>query len=67
MGKKMGRPQSDRDDRSVKLDRGLVDKAQLVARSQGITLAEYLTELMRSPVEKAYRQCVKAMASEITD
>jgi hypothetical protein len=67
MGKKMGRPPSERDDKSVKLDRVLVDKAQLVARSQGTTLAEYLSELVRSPVEKAYRQCVKAMASEIDE
>jgi hypothetical protein len=63
---KRGRPkEAERDDKTVKLDRAVVERAQIVAKRHRITLAEYLTELIRSPVDKAYREEVKAMASMI--
>jgi hypothetical protein len=65
---KRGRPKaSERDDKSVKLDRTVVEQAQLVARARRVTLAEYLTELIRVPVERAYRQEVKNLAAKIEE
>ena len=48
-----GRPKrSERDDKTVKIDRGVVEKAQLVALRRKVTLAELLSELLRPPDRK---------------
>jgi hypothetical protein len=48
---KAGRPKSsERDDVTVKIDRGIVSKAKMIASARSVPLAEYLSELLRSPV-----------------
>lgn len=58
-----GRPKTDRDDVAVKIDRTVVDKAKLVASRKGVSLAEYVTELIRGPVEKGFSQAVREMGA----
>ena len=57
-----GRPKSDRDDVSVKLDRTVVARGRFVAELRGITLAEYLTEAARPIVDRDF-----ARASRTTE
>lgn len=52
---------SQRDDKAVKIDRTLADKASLVAARRGITMAEYLSELVRAQVERDFSETVKEM------
>jgi hypothetical protein len=62
MAKKRGRPKaSSRRDAVVKLDGIIVGKAQMVAKSQGISLAEYLSELLRELVDRDFLQLMKKM------
>jgi hypothetical protein len=61
MGKQRGRPQSERNDVSVKLDRTLVGKARLVATHRGVTMAELLSEIIRGPLDRYYGQMVKEL------
>lgn len=59
-----GRPKrSQRRDVSVKIDEEVVQKAKHVALTKRITLAEYLTELLRGPVEKDFAKAVKLLTS----
>ena len=51
MAKKMGRPPEDRDDATARVDRGVLYKAQMVAKARKIKLAEYLTESLRAIVD----------------
>jgi hypothetical protein len=55
--KRSGKPK--RDDKAVKMDRIVVDKANWVATRRGITAAEYLTEMVRSQVERDFAKEVK--------
>ena len=57
-----GRPKTIRDDISVKIDRGVAAKAMYLARLQGISLAEFLTAMVRPDVEKQF-----AKSSQGTD
>jgi hypothetical protein len=45
---------SSRDDMTVKIDRGVGSKAKMVAAARKITLAQYLTELTRSLVDRDF-------------
>jgi hypothetical protein len=63
----MARPKgrrSERDDVAVKIDRGLYEKAKLVAFRRHIPMAELLSEILRSPIEKFYLQEVKKLTQE---
>jgi hypothetical protein len=54
----MARPKgkrSERDDVAVKIDREVYDKAKLVALRRRIPLAELLSEILRGPIDRAYR------------
>ena len=57
-----GRPKAEqvRDDMSVKMDRTIVARARFVAELRGITLAEYLTEVVRPIVARDFEQSSKA-------
>jgi hypothetical protein len=61
MAKKMGRPKSGRDDVSVKIDRLIAFQAKQVAGRRKTTVAELLSEMLRSPVGKAYLDVLKEM------
>jgi hypothetical protein len=63
MGRKKTPPDKKRDDVAVKIDRTLADKAKLVASRRGMTLAEYLTELNRSAIERDFAKVIKEMGA----
>jgi hypothetical protein len=50
-----------RDDVAVKIDRTLADKARFAASRRGITLAEYLTGLLRQSVERDFAKALREM------
>jgi hypothetical protein len=47
-------PRQKRNDLTVKIDAALVAKAKSVSGFRGLTLAEYLSEKLRGPVEKDF-------------
>ena len=57
-------PKGPRNDIAVKIDRTLADKAKLVASRRGTTLAQYLSDMIRGPVEKDFSKTVKEMEGE---
>jgi hypothetical protein len=63
MGKQRGRPKSDRDDVSAKIDRSLVSKAKLLAAHQGVSAAEVMSELLQAPLDRAYAQMLRELDS----
>lgn len=55
MAKPKGRPKSsDRDDVTVKLDRGIASKAKMVAAARSLTLTKYLSDITRAIVDKDF-------------
>jgi hypothetical protein len=54
-----GRPKTNRDNISVKMDRTLAAKAQCLARLKGITLAEFISESVRSKVERDFTKACR--------
>jgi hypothetical protein len=54
VAKSKGRPKTDRDDGTAKVDRGVLGMAKMVAAIRKISVAEYLTGLLRGPVEKDF-------------
>lgn len=56
----MGRPKSKRKDVAVKVDAETVRKARHVANDRGVTLAQYLSELLATPVDTDYRAFISA-------
>ena len=65
MAKRRGRPKTERNDVSVKLDRGVVSRAKIVAAARGLTLAEYLSELTRGPVDRDFVKEMQRVQAEI--
>lgn len=61
VAKGRGRPKTERDDVTVKLDRAIVGKAKMVATHKGVTLAEMLTEMLRGQVDKSYAQMLREL------
>ena len=58
--KRTGRPvTSERDDVVVKIDTQVAAKARYVASTRKITLAEYLSELIRPLVDRDFDRAVK--------
>jgi hypothetical protein len=65
VAKRRGRPKSsERDDVTVRLDRLIARRAKAVADYRGITLAEFLSELARGPVDREFAKMVREMQSE---
>ena len=65
MGKKRGRPRATkRRDAVVKLDVTIVGKAQMVAKANGTSVAEYLSELVRALVDRDFLKVMKRMEAE---
>ncbi len=50
-----------RDDKSAKLDRAVLERAQIIARQFGLSLAEYLTNLVRPGVDKDWPKVLKKL------
>jgi hypothetical protein len=65
MTRKRGRPkEGHRREAVVKLDIIIVGKAQMVAKARGMSLAEYLSELIRGPVDRDFLAIMKQMEAE---
>jgi hypothetical protein len=58
MARSKGRPKSGRDDVTTKIDRRLVGLAHLIAKDEGVSVAELLSEMLRGPIEKKYDKLV---------
>lgn len=56
---KVGRPKSDRDDKTVKLERLVVIRAQAIAKAKGIPTAAYLSDLVRTKVAHDFAQYMR--------
>jgi hypothetical protein len=67
MAKGRGRPKTDRDDVTVKLDRTIATRAKMVAASRSVTLAEYLSELTRSAVDRDFAKEMKRVQAGGTE
>jgi hypothetical protein len=50
-----------RDDVAVKVDRTIVGKARLIATHRGISVAELLSEILGTPIDKAYAQMLREL------
>lgn len=62
MAKKLGRPKtSERDDGVVRIDRSLISMGKVVAGHRGVSLAELLSEMLRSPMKDAYLSMVREL------
>jgi hypothetical protein len=60
--KRMGRPKTSlRDDVTVKIDRRLATRAKFVASLRGIPLAELVSDMLTTPVDKAFAQAGKEL------
>jgi hypothetical protein len=65
MARKRGRPKaSKRRDAVVKLDVIIVGKAQMVAKARGTSLAEYLSEVIRGPVDRDFLKIMKTLEAD---
>jgi hypothetical protein len=54
-----------RNDLTVKIDADLVKKAKYVAIERDVTIAEYLSGLLRPTVERDYQEVVTKLASDM--
>ena len=60
MARPKGRPKAEqRHDKTVRIDARVLGMAEMVARTRGVTLAEYLTGLVREPVAKDFAKVMK--------
>jgi hypothetical protein len=67
MAKSRGRPKTERDDVTVKLDRSIVSRAKIIAAARGLTLAEYLSDLTRGLVDRDFAKEMKRVQEESRD
>ena len=56
-----GRPRTDRDDITVKINRAIVGKARAVATHKGVTLAELLSDVLQVPIDRAYAAMLREL------
>lgn len=62
MAKPKGRPKtSSRNDRTARIDSTVLGWAETVAKAKGISVAEYLTETLRTPVAKDFGRYMEQM------
>lgn len=55
-----GRPKtSDRDDSTVRIARNIAAKAKLIAGHRGVSVAELLSGLLETPIDRAYLQVLE--------
>lgn len=50
--------------KAVKIDRALAAKAQMIATDRGLSLADYISETLRTSVEKDWAKLVRRMGGE---
>ena len=60
--KRLGRPKtSDRNDVSIKFDKVLAAKARLISLGRGVSMAEYLSEMARSGIDRDYAKLLREL------
>ena len=59
----VGRPKTDSDNVTTKVNRALVMKAKLIAADQGVSAADLLNELLQVPVDRAYALLLRKLDS----
>jgi hypothetical protein len=65
MARPKGRPKtSGRNDRTARIDATILGWAEMVARAKGVSLAEYLSETLKSPVAKDFARVMEQMKGE---
>jgi hypothetical protein len=57
-------PTKKRQDKAVKIERILATKAKMIAESRGISVAEYLSDLLRAPIERDWPKAIKAIDAQ---
>jgi hypothetical protein len=62
--KKMGRPRSDRDDCTAKIDRRIVGMAKKLAAFHGTTAAALLSEAARPQITKMWNSMLRASGGD---
>jgi hypothetical protein len=63
--KRMGRPpKSGGIGRPVRLDPGIVAMAKELARVEGVSISDYLSELLRAPISRAYAKTLRRLETE---
>lgn len=59
---KMGRPKtSERDDVSIKVDRVVAERCQVIAKYKGMNRAEYISEAMRIIMDRDWKMMTDEM------
>jgi hypothetical protein len=62
MARPRGRPKtSTRSDRVARIDSVVLGWAEMVARARGISTAEYISETLRSPVQRDFAAVMEQM------
>jgi hypothetical protein len=65
VAKPKGRPKSSqRNDATAKIDASVITKAKFVADTRDMPLAEYLSELLRGPVDRDFAKAVRQVEGE---
>jgi hypothetical protein len=60
--KRAGRPKtSERQDVSIKFDRGLARKARMIAEARNVSMAEYLSEMTRPIIDRDYLKVMREL------
>jgi hypothetical protein len=63
VGIPMAKGKSARNDKAVKIARDLAMKAKVIAETMNVSIAEYLSGLLRPHIEKDWPKAVKRMDS----
>ncbi|MEO6808444.1 MAG: hypothetical protein ABI353_04970, partial [Isosphaeraceae bacterium] len=59
MARPRGRPKANRDESSVRIERGLAGRINLIAKHQNVTVSELLGRLLSGVVDKEYLKMVR--------
>jgi hypothetical protein len=62
--RKRGRPRTDRDDVTTKIDREVYNKAFAVARARKVPVAELLSEVLEAPINRLFEQEMRRAAEK---
>jgi hypothetical protein len=63
----MGRPKGSKrvpERRSIKIDASVLTRAELVAKDRGQSLAEYISDILRGPVDREFTKLVMRLKDQ---
>lgn len=64
VAKSKGRPKTGRRDVTAKIDSEVISKAKMVAGARNVSLAEFLTEMLRGPVDRELEKEMRKLAGK---